>query len=177
MYTYSPSDVSVTFAGVNISGFSADNVVRINRVDPLYTSKRAFDGSVAVTQQRYSTWQVEIFLAQSSESNDFLNGVQKLLYENNIKLLQYLPLIIKDGSGNTMFFAKDVWIERLPEVDFGQSLSNRQWIFMCNDVECLIGGNAEDLSGITEALAALAAIQSGFSLSRNTIQSIVRSVS
>jgi len=177
MYTYSPSDIGITFAGVNISGFSSDNVVRISRTDPLYTSKRAMDGTVAITQQRYSTWKVEIFLAQSSESNDLLNGVQKLLYENNIKLVQYLPLIIKDNSGNTMFFAKDVWIESLPELDFGQSLATRQWTFMCNDVECLIGGNADDPTFVTEALAALSAIQAGMSISSNAIKSIVRSVS
>lgn len=174
MFTYSPTDVNITFAGVSIEGFSPDNVVRINRVDPLYTSKRALDGTVAITQKRNSVWQVEIFLAQSSESNDLLSGVQKLLYENNVKIMQYLPLIIKDNSGTTMFFAKDVWIERLPELDFGQSLATRQWTFMCNDVECVIGGNSEELSGITEALAALSVIQSGLNISRNTLQSVVR---
>ena len=76
MYTYSPSDISITFAGVPIEGFSSDNVVRINRIDPVYTSKRAMDGSVAVTKQKYSKWQVSIFLSQSSQSNDLLNGVQ-----------------------------------------------------------------------------------------------------
>lgn len=174
MYTYSPSDVGITFAGINISGFSADNVVRINRVDPLYTSKRAMDGTVSITQQRYSTWKVDVFLEQSSESNDFLSGVQKLLYGSNISAMQYLPLIVKDNSGTTMFFAKDVWIEALPELEFGQSLATRQWTFMCNDVECLIGGNAEDLSGVTEALAIASAMQSTFNISRNYVDAAIR---
>lgn len=175
MYTYSPSDISITFAGVPIEGFSSDNVVRINRIDPVYTSKRAMDGSVAVTKQKYSKWQVSIFLSQSSQSNDLLNGVQKLLFSADIKELQYLPLIIKDNSGTTMFFAKDVWIEQLPELEFGQSLATREWVFMCNDVECIIGGNAEDLSGITEAVAVLSLLQTAYEGSRNLVR-IVRSL-
>lgn len=175
MYTYSPSDISITFAGVPIEGFSSDNVVRINRIDPIYTSKRAMDGSVSVTKQKYSKWQVSIFLAQSSESNDLLNGVQKLLFSADIKELQYLPLIIKDNSGTTMFFAKDVWIEQLPELEFGQSLATREWVFMCNDVECIIGGNAEDLSGITEAVAVISLLQTAYEGSRNLVR-IVRSL-
>lgn len=175
MYTYSPSDISITFAGVPIEGFSSDNVVRINRIDPVYTSKRAMDGSVAVTKQKYSKWQVSIFLAQSSQSNDLLNGVQKLLFSADIKALQFLPLIIKDNSGTTMFFAKDVWIEQLPELEFGQSLATREWVFMCNDVECIIGGNAEDLSGITEAVAVLSLLQTAYEGSRNLVR-IVRSL-
>lgn len=175
MYTYSPSDISITFAGVPIEGFSSDNVVRINRIDPVYTSKRAMDGSVAVTKQKYSKWQVSIFLAQSSQSNDLLNGVQKLLFSADIKALQFLPLIIKDNSGTTMFFAKDVWIEQLPELEFGQSLATREWVFMCNDVECIIGGNAEDLSGITEAVAVISLLQTAYEGSRNLVR-IVRSL-
>lgn len=175
MYTYSPSDISITFAGVPIEGFSSDNVVRINRIDPIYTSKRAMDGSVSVTKQKYSKWQVSIFLAQSSQSNDLLNGVQKLLFSADIKELQYLPLIIKDNSGTTMFFAKDVWIEQLPELEFGQSLATREWVFMCNDVECIIGGNAEDLSGITEAVAVISLLQTAYEGSRNLVR-IVRSL-
>lgn len=172
MYTYSPSDISITFAGVPLEGFDITNVVRIKRLDPLYTSKRAMDGSVAVTQQRYSKWQVNVFLAQSSSSNDLLNGVQKLLFASNIKALQFLPLIIKDNSGTTMFFAKDVWLEEVPEMEFGQSLSVREWVFTCNDVECIIGGNAEDLSGITEAIAVISLLQSAYERSSTLVRSL-----
>ena len=74
-----------------------------------------------------------------------------------------------------MFFAKDVWIEQLPELEFGQSLATREWVFMCNDVECIIGGNAEDLSGITEAVAVLSLLQTAYEGSRNLAR-IVRSL-
>jgi hypothetical protein len=130
------------------------------------------DGTVSITKQKYSKWQVSIFLAQSSDSNDLLNGIQKLLFSSNIKAMQFLPLIIKDNSGTTMFFAKDVWIEQLPELEFGQSLAVREWVFMCNDVECIIGGNAEDLTGITEALAIVSLLQSAYEGSKSVVRTL-----
>lgn len=172
MYTYSPSDVSITFAGKSLEGFSDKDIVRINRESPLFTSKRAMDGSVCITKQKYSRWSVTVYLAQSSPSNDLLNGVQKLLFNSYIKEMSYLPLIIKDTSGNTMFFAKDVWIEQLPEINFGQDMSVREWVFMCNDVECIIGGNSEDLDNLTEALQAITTIQDGLAFSTSLIKSV-----
>lgn len=155
MWTYSPSDVSVTFAGKPLEGF-VDNgtFVSITRESPLYSSKRAMDGSVAITQQRYSKWIVTISLAQSSPSNNFLDGMQKIMFEKNITAMQFLPLIIKDTSGDTMFFAKDVWIDQVPTQEFGSGLNERQWQFTCNDVTSIIGGNSEDKDFITEALQA-----------------------
>ena len=173
MYTYSPSDITVTLAGVKIKGFSSDNVVSISRDNPLYTSKMAMDGSVCVTRQKYSPWKIKLSLAQSSESNDFLNGLVKVVQENDIPIMEYLPLIIKDNSGTSFFFAKDVWIDELPNMDYGQSLNTREWMLTCNDVEYNIGGNSDDLSGVTRLLAGVSAIQTGLSLS-NKIVNIAR---
>ena len=172
LLTYSPSDVSVTFAGKPIEGFSQDNMVRISRESPNYTSKRGMDGSVCVTQQRYSKWQVKIYLAQSSASNDFLSGVQQLVANNRIPIMEFLPLIIKDNSGNTMFFAKDVWIEQIPEISFNNSLDTREWIFMCNDVNYILGGNDPDLDLVTEAIAAAGAIQQELSVATSYVRSV-----
>ena len=172
MWTYSPSDVSVTYAGKPLEGFGEDSFVSISRELPLYTSKRAMDGSVSVTQQRYSKWNVRVSLAQSSPSNNFLDGMQKFLFENNVTVMEYLPLIIKDGSGSTMFFAKDVWIDSVPEQSFGAGVSLREWSFTCNDVYSIIGGNSEDLDSVTEALAAVNALYAGLKASSNVVRAV-----
>lgn len=169
MYTYSPTDVKITLAGVSIEGFSSDNVVSISRESPLHSQKMAMDGSVCITRQRYSPWKVKISLAQSSESNDFLSGLVKLIQENDIPIMEYLPLIIKDNSGTSFFFAKDVWVSELPTFDYGQSLNTREWELTCNDVEYNIGGNSDDLSTVTQLLAGVSAIQTGLSLSNKVI--------
>jgi hypothetical protein len=174
MWTYSPSDVSITLAGKPIEGFSDGEFIRVTRESPLYTSKRAMDGTVAVTQQRYSKWTVVITLAQSSPSNNFLDGVQKILAEYNVAAMQWLPLIIKDNSGDTMFFAKDVWIEQVPEQVFGKDMSVREWTIVCNDVTSIIGGNSEDVDSVTEALQAVGVLLTAASTSRNIVQNIGR---
>lgn len=172
MYTYSPSDVSVTFAGINISGFSDKDVVKIKRESPLYSSRRAMDGTVEVTQQRYSRWSVTISLAQSSPSNDFLFAVQQFFAENRVMVMEYLPLIIKDNSGTTFFFAKDVWIEEVPEIAFKDTLETREWALMCNNVVCNIGGNTDSVGSITEVLAAFNTVQAVYTSASSAIRGI-----
>ena len=172
LLTYSPSDVSVTYAGKPIQGFSNENIVRISRESPTYTSKRAMDGSVCITQQRHSKWQVKIYLAQSSSSNDFLSGVQQLLFENNTSVMEYLPLIIKDNSGNTMFFAKDVWIEEIPEISFNQSIDTREWVFMCNDVNYILGGNDPDTDLVTQLISGVSAVQQALQASSGIVKAV-----
>lgn len=174
MWTYDPSSVSITFAGKPLEGFVSDNFVSITRESPLYTSKRAMDGTVAITQQRYSRWTVKITLQQSSPSNNLLDGVQKIMFEKNITAMQFLPLIIKDHSGDTMFFAKDVWLEQVPEQSFGSGMGTREWLFVCNDVTSIIGGNSEDTDSVAEALQALGVILDVYSGSSNLLKTIGR---
>lgn len=154
MWTYAPSEVTVAFAGKHFVGFSDGSFVRITRVDPLYTSKRAMDGEVSVTQQTKSIWKVTVTLQQTSETNSFLSGVQRILIEKNITAFRWLPLIIKDNSGSTMFFAKDVWIENVPETTFADDMQTREWVFACNEAVMNLGSNSEDEDDITKAIAA-----------------------
>ncbi|HET8689018.1 MAG TPA: hypothetical protein VFM18_20600, partial [Methanosarcina sp.] len=89
-----------------------------------------------------------------------------------IPIMEFLPLIIKDNSGNTVFFAKDVWIEQIPEISFNNSLDTREWTFMCNDVNYILGGNDPDLDLITEAIAAAGAIQQELAVATSYVRSV-----
>lgn len=174
MWTYSPIDVGITFAGKPLEGFSDRSFIKIERQDPLYTSKRAMDGTVAVTQQKYSVWKVSLTLAQSSPSNNFLDGVQKLMFDNRMSEMSYLPLIVKDNSGSTMFFAKDVWLDTIPVQEFSNGMTYREWVFSCNDAFSILGGNSEDLDSITEALTAVNVLYGLSKASRSVVSAVGR---
>lgn len=174
MWTYAPSEVTVAIAGKHLTGFADNAFVRITRENPLHTSKMAMDGSVSVTKQRYSKWTVTISLAQSSPSNNFLDGLQKILTEKNITAFQFIPLIIKDNSGSTMFFAKEIWLDSVPEQTFGSDMNLRDWVITCNNVESIIGGNAEDIDDVTKAIQAAGVILDVASSSSVFVKSIGR---
>lgn len=160
MLTYSPTDVSITYGGKPISGFSDGSFITINRETKPFTHSRAMDGSLSVAVNRNSTYTVKITLAQSSPSNDYLNLVKDVLMKSLGKykpsvlnfigngILNRLPLIIRDKRGSTAFFAQDVFFDEEPDSSFSAGMETRTWVLRCYNVTYSIGGNDEDF--ITE---------------------------
>lgn len=174
VYTYSPSDISVTLAGRKLYGFSDNQVVSIKRETPVFSHSRSMDGNVVVTVSRYSTYTVTVTLAQTSPANQFLHQVQKLQTNavsvlnskspfsglsslSKVKavssnLMTKIPLIIK--SDNSIFFSTQVWLEEEPEVSYAKGVENRVWKIKCFSASHTIAG-AEDDNDFLEALAAI----------------------
>ena len=176
VYHYSPDDVGLTIAGMNISGFPESGAfIEIQRESPLFTHQRSMDGEVAVVTKRYSTYTVTITLAQTSPSNGLLHQIQKLqqkssqknnstsvfglsrlnsLYKQASKIITKLPLIIKDSGGKAMFFSTSLWIENEPKVAYTDNVDTRVWTIKCFEATHIIAGS-EDYNNLTEALAAI----------------------
>jgi len=149
VYHYSPADVSITFAGKSISGFPDSGAfIEINRETPLFSNKRSMDGQVEIVVKKYSTYKVTITLSQSSQSNEYLSylkslqqkrtkkakekgliGISQLnsLFGSISSLVGKMPLIVKNSSGNVLFFATDVWIEIESIVSYSDSVLERVW--------------------------------------------------
>lgn len=147
LLSYSPSDVSITVAGLySVTGFAEGTFVRITKdTQQIYTT-RAMDGSMSRIKSPDTGWKVEITLAQSSSGNDVLSTLWNV---DKVTGLGKFPLFIKDGSGSTMFMAATAWIEDIPEIVFSSQLETRTWRFCATDVIVNIGGNGEgDLNSI-----------------------------
>lgn len=147
--TYSPSDVTVTLAGMHsVTGYSSGTFIRITKDIRPFSKVRAMDGEIARMYSEDTGYKVELTLAQSSSTNNILT----MLY--NIDTATHMgkfPLFIKDGRGQTSFLAATAWIEQTPDILFGSELSERTWIFGCSDVALTIGGNG-DTSLIEDSL-------------------------
>jgi len=160
---YSPSDVSVTVAGLySVTGFAEGTFVRITKdTHQIYTT-RAMDGSMCRTKSPDCGWRVEITLAQSSSANDVFSTLWNV---DNVTGMGKFPLFIKDGSGSTMFMAATAWIEELPDIIFSNQMETRTWTFGATDVIVNIGGNKEgdDLESILGLSASTLPILRAFS--------------
>ena len=173
--TYSPSDVSVIYGLKHISGFMEGSFVSIKRETPIFNHVRSMDGHCAISVQKYSTYTITLTLAQTSSSNQFLHSLQKTMMKSLTKLdstspfsglsslsgikttvsnvISKLPFIIKDGSGNSVFFGTDVWLSEEPEVVYSAGMEGRTWTIKCLNASSSIAGNGED-----DLLAELAGI-------------------
>lgn len=148
LLNYSPSDVSITIAGLySVTGFAEGTFVKITKDTQQVTTVRAMDGTMSRIKSPDTGWKVEITLAQSSSGNDILSTLWNV---DKVTGMGKFPLFIKDGSGSTMFAAGTAWIEDVPDIVFSSQLESRVWRFCATEVLVNIGGNSE--SGLSSIL-------------------------
>jgi hypothetical protein len=147
LLNYSPSDVSITVAGLySVTGFAEGTFVRISKDTQQATTVRAMDGTMSRIKSPDTGWKVEITLAQSSSGNDILSMLWNI---DKVTGMGKFPLFIKDGSGSTMFTAGTAWVEEIPDIVFSNQMETRTWKFAATDVLVNVGGNGgNDLSSI-----------------------------
>lgn len=137
--TYNPKKNIIIYGAKQLTGFAEDDMITIK---PLGDGMQIFsgaDGEVGRSIDPNSTYEVTVSLAISSKSNDYLSNCfnKDRKTGNNM-----LPLIIKDLSGSTLFFAKQAWIKNFPESKRGRKISNQDWTFNTGQVDDpIIGGN------------------------------------
>ena len=147
--TYSPSDVTITLAGMHsVTGYVDGTFVRITKDMKPFSKVRAMDGEMARMYFDDTGYKVELTLMQSSSSNNILSMIYNI---DTATHMGKFPLFIKDGRGQTSFLAASAWIEEIPQIEFGTTLSERTWVLGCSDVVLNIGGN-EDTSLIEDSL-------------------------
>ena len=154
MWTYVPSDVDANILGITIEGWADGEFINISPESPSFTFKRAMDGTTQATLNKFQTYSVKFTLHQSSPSNTWLHLVYKLFRRYGLAFA--MPLLIRDKSGSTTFFATDVWIEKEPDSSFGTSLGTSTWEFRCNNASYTKGGNGDN-SLVVEIISAVTA--------------------
>jgi len=139
LMTYAPSQVSVAVAGIlTLEGFVDGTFINITKAGKPYEDTKAMDGEVARIYRKDDRYTVELTLAQSSMSNNLLSALYNI---DTATQLGKFPLLIRDGSGTTTFFALTAWIQDIPQVTFSNDMESRTWVIVCSDASLNIGGN------------------------------------
>lgn len=147
--TYSPSDVTVSVAGMHtVVGYAEGTFIKIMKSARPFEKTRAMNGEISRIYTEDDTFRVELTLMQSSASNNILSMLYNIDAATRVGKF---PLFIKDGRGQTTFLSATTWVEQLPDVNFGSGMETRTWIFGCADASLMIGGN-DDTSGVEDAL-------------------------
>lgn len=136
--TYDPKAIAVSFAGKLISGFADGTMLTAERNDPIFSTVVGSAGEVARVRSRNQTGKIVLTLMQTSLSNAILTALAAL---DELSGLGQGPLLIKDLNGTTLLDAPNAWISKLPSVEFGKDLSNREWELACDVLNMNVGGN------------------------------------
>lgn len=137
IHTYDPTNISVTVAGRNLSNF-ADTFVKIALSGDNFTLIKGADGEGTRNYNADRSGEVTITLKGSSEDNLFLSG---LAATDLLTKLGTFPIFIKDNNGSSIYTAAEAWVKKTADAEFGKEVSDREWVFSCNELLMVNGGN------------------------------------
>lgn len=139
MKDYDPKKVLVAFAGVPLNGFAENTKVRVEYNEDAWTETVGTDGEVTRARSNDETGKITIVLAASSDSNDFLTSMH---VADKIAGAGVKPLLIKDNLGRTLVVAANAYIKKMPDLEYGSDVGEREWVFFTPNLKYFAGGNA-----------------------------------
>jgi hypothetical protein len=129
---YSASEVAVIVGGELMECF-ADGAFITIAVQPHFVTHKGADGCATRTKVMDRTAEITLRLGQESPSNQILSALAAL-DDNAPGLVGAFPLVIKNLTGTTEFFAPSAWISKRADIEFsGDDQTNREWIISAQD--------------------------------------------
>ena len=138
--TYDPSQVTIVFAGIPISGFADGTFLSVEQNEDSFTLQIGTDGEGTRSKSNNRSGRVTLTLMQSSLANDLLASLHSVDLSSpggdGIG-----PLLVKDNSGRSLFTAEKAWIVKPPTGEFGREATSREWIIETDHLIQTHGGN------------------------------------
>lgn len=136
---YSPDLIVITWGPVTLAGFADGTFVAAQRDEDAYTKKIGATGNTVRIRSLNLGGSVKVTLQQGALTNDEL--MTQYALDQSFNSFRTLPLMIKDLNGSTLLHAANAWIKKLPNVEFGKDLSNREWEFDCAMIDTFVVGS------------------------------------
>ena len=137
--TYDPKQVICTIGGVPISGYTEGTFIEVARNEPTWSMIVGSDGLVTRSKTNNFSGTLTITLKQSSPSNDVLSGFLALDEATNSGIV---PVLVKDISGNSIYFSARAWINQYPNSTFGKDITDRTWTLSMDEADIFVGSNS-----------------------------------
>lgn len=136
--TYDPKQVILIVGGFQITGYAEGTFVNIARREDAFTLHVGSDGEGVRSKSNNRSGTVTFHLLQSSHSNDILSAFAKADELTNAGIF---PLMVKDGSGSSLYMAQSAWIKKIADSEFGKEAGAREWGLETDNLEAFVGGN------------------------------------
>jgi hypothetical protein len=139
LHTYDPAEVTVGIGGAIMSGYTDGTFVEIARNEATWNSVVGADGIVTRGKTNNRSGTLTLTLKQSSPSNDILSA---LLVADELTNGSVFPVIVKDLSGNSLYFSAQAYITTFPSSTFSKDITDRSWVIFLADCDMFVGSNA-----------------------------------
>lgn len=136
--TYDVSQVAVIVGGVPLEGFADGTRVTIEFDEQQFTKVTGSDGLTTRSKSNNYSGTIAVVLQQSSRANDVLSALWAADRSRNAGVV---PVLVKDGSGRTLWAAEHAWVQQMPTQEFGKESGDREWTLDTDKLTGLAGGN------------------------------------
>lgn len=136
--TYDPQLVTVTFRGINITGFHDGSAITAERNEDAYALAVGIGGHASRAKNANRSGTVTIVLQHTAQANDLLS---EIAIEDERAGTGVGALMVKDNRGRTLLSAVKAWIRKMPAIEFSKEVVGREWVFETDALEMFIGGS------------------------------------
>lgn len=135
---YDPTKVSVIVGATALKGFAEGGYIKIDYEGNKYSEVYDSRGTTMVRiKQADKGTKITITLTQGSQSNDMLSALAEADRLNDSGVFD---VFIKDGNGTSLFTGLECFIAELPQVEYSNENTNREWVIRVPRVQQFIGG-------------------------------------
>jgi hypothetical protein len=136
--TYDPAQVFVTAAGTTLNqGIAKGSFVTVERNSDAFTTYIGSDGEGARSKSNDKSGTIKLKLMHTSDANDILSAFAKA---DEIANAGSFPMLIKDGTGRTLCMAENAWVKKMPSIEFGNEIGEREWTIESDNINIFVGG-------------------------------------
>lgn len=136
--TYRASAVSVIVGSRIIKGFADGTFIKAMLNDDNVKMTVGARGDVARAVSSDESGEITMTLLQTSEDNQFFS---ELAIQDRLDGSGVVNVFIKDQNGRSLHEAKDAWIKKTSDAEYGKEITNREWVFSCAQLIQNVGGN------------------------------------
>lgn len=135
---YDPKRVIVTVGGSPILGFASGTFIEVERSEDAVNLMVGTQGEYAWALNRNKSGTITLTLMHTAQSNDILSAMARA---GELTGLGGRPLSVNDTNGRTLVSAPEVWVQKLPNLEYGNEVGNREWVLIAGDLDIAVGGN------------------------------------
>jgi hypothetical protein len=136
--TFNPKAVIAVVGGVPLSGFAEGTMITAERASDAFEKYVGTQGEVSRAKLADISGTFTFTLAATSSSNDYLSTLREA---DELTGSGIIPVSVTDLSGTTVLVGAMGWIKKAPKVEFGKSVSSREWVLDVAEFDVLVGGN------------------------------------
>ncbi len=140
VFTYDAAQVIISVGGIPLSGYTDGTFIEVARDEATWTKIVGADGIVTRGKTNNRSGTITVTLKQSSPSNDVLSG---FLIADELANSSVVPILIKDLSGDSIYFAAQGWVSAFANSTFAKEITDRTWTISTAEMDVLVGQNSE----------------------------------